>query len=239
MDTADYWWMAQEYSIWNAAIASLQFWTEDLNPVTLGRAMEHVYSTFFYTCMSHTLHQQSDEILFGHFIIALNAAFNQQLSLVDEGYKSVSEPLTYPLHYERLLTFTMFPAWNTLPLTQLSPHLAVHHKHHPDQCADAYLLAQQTTAFQTALQHAQTALMMKKKKISRWNPWMINTGILKKHLTELYGLPHGLCQYPCPNMNYSTISYVDSLDLSDISDYEYYIVTSSDEEILGMEEVPY
>ena len=32
---------------------------------------------------------------------------------------------------------------------------------------------------------------------------------------------------------------MDSLDLSDISDYEDYMVTSSDEEIPGMEEVPY
>ena len=32
-------------------------------------------------------------------------------------------------------------------------------------------------------------------------------------------------------------SYMDSLDLSDISDYEDYMVTSSDEEIPGMEEV--
>ena len=31
-------------------------------------------------------------------------------------------------------------------------------------------------------------------------------------------------------MNYGTISYMDSLDLSDISDYEDYMVTSSDEE---------
>ena len=71
-DTADYWLMAREYSIWNAAIASLQFWTEDLNPVTLGRATEHVYTTFFYSPTSHTLHQQSDETLFGCFVIALN-----------------------------------------------------------------------------------------------------------------------------------------------------------------------
>ena len=64
MDTTDYWPMAQEYSIWNATIASLQFWTEDLNPVTLGRATECGYITFFYTSMSHTLCQQSDETLF-------------------------------------------------------------------------------------------------------------------------------------------------------------------------------
>ena len=85
IDTADYWLMAREYSIWNAAIASLQFWTEDLDPVTLGIATEHVYTTFFYTSTSHTLCQQSDETLFGCFFIALNAAFTQQLSLADEG----------------------------------------------------------------------------------------------------------------------------------------------------------
>ena len=53
------------------------------------------------------------------------------------------------------------------------------------------------------------------------------------------GLLHNLCQYPCPYGNHDTISYMDSLDLSDISDYEDYVVTSSDEEIPGMEEVPY
>ena len=93
MDTADYWTMAWEYSIWNAAIASLQFWTEGLDPVTLGGATECVYTIFFYTSTSHTLCQQSDETLFGCFIIALNAAFNQQLLLADEGYKSGSDTI--------------------------------------------------------------------------------------------------------------------------------------------------
>ena len=93
MDAADYWLMAREYSIWNAAIASLQFWTTDLDPVTLGRATEHVYATFFYSPSSHTLHQQSDEILFGCFVITLNAALDQQLSLGDEGYESGSDTI--------------------------------------------------------------------------------------------------------------------------------------------------
>ena len=96
MDTADYWPMVREYSIWNAAIASLQFWTADLDPVTLGRATEQVYTTFFYSSSSHTLHQQSEEILFGHFVIALNAAFDQQLSLADEGYESSSDMIDLP-----------------------------------------------------------------------------------------------------------------------------------------------
>ena len=96
MNTEDYWPMAGEYSICNAAIASLQFWTEDLDPVTLGRATECVYTTFFYSPSSHTLHQQSDEILFGHFVVVLNAAFDQQLSLADEGYKNGSDTIDLP-----------------------------------------------------------------------------------------------------------------------------------------------
>ena len=98
IDAADYWPMAREYSIWNATIASLQFWTADLDPVTLGRATEHVYTTFFYSPSSHTLHQQPNKIQFGCFVITLNAAFDQQLSLADEGYESGQIPLTYPLH---------------------------------------------------------------------------------------------------------------------------------------------
>ena len=97
MDATDYWPMAREYSIWNAAIASLQFWTEDLDPVTLGKATEHVYTTFFYSPSSHTLHQQSSEILFWCFVIALNAAFDQQLSLADEGYESGSDTIDLPI----------------------------------------------------------------------------------------------------------------------------------------------
>ena len=51
-----------------------------------------------------------------------------------------------------------------------------------------------------------------------------------------HGLPHNLCQYPCPYGSNDTISYMDNLDLSDISDYEDYMVTSSDEELPGLEE---
>ena len=54
-----------------------------------------------------------------------------------------------------------------------------------------------------------------------------------------HGLPHHLCQYPCPYRSNDTVSYMDSLDLSDILDYEDYMVISSDDKLLGMEEVPY
>ena len=96
METADYWLMACKYSIWNAAITSFQFWTEDLDPVTLGIASECVYTTFFWTSTSHTLCQQSEEVLFGCFVIALNAAFTQQLLLADKGYEGSSDTIDLP-----------------------------------------------------------------------------------------------------------------------------------------------
>ena len=75
METTEYWPMACKYGIWNAAITSLQFWAEDLNLITLGIASECVYTTFFWTPTSHTLRQLSEDVLFGCFVIALNAAF--------------------------------------------------------------------------------------------------------------------------------------------------------------------
>ena len=96
METAEYWPMACKYAIWNAAIASLQFWAEDLDPVTLGIASECIYTTFFWTPTSHTLCQLSEDVLFGCFVIALNAAFTQQLSLADEGYESGSDTVDLP-----------------------------------------------------------------------------------------------------------------------------------------------
>ena len=51
------------------------------------------------------------------------------------------------------------------------------------------------------------------------------------------GLPNNVCQHPCPCGNTYTVSYLDSLDLNDILDYEDYMMTTSDDEIPGMEEV--
>ena len=96
METSEYWPMACEYSIWNATITSLQFWAEDLDLITLSIASECIYTTFFWTPTSHTLHQLSEDVLFGCFVIALNAAFMQQLSLADEGYESGSNTADLP-----------------------------------------------------------------------------------------------------------------------------------------------
>ena len=46
-----------------------------------------------------------------------------------------------------------------------------------------------------------------------------------------HALPHGLCPYPCPYVNYQTSSYYNTLDISDISEFEDIMTTSSDEDI--------
>ena len=103
MDITDYWPMAREYLIWNATVASLQFWTTDLNTITLGTTIEEVYSAFFYTTSTYTLCQQSNEILFGHFVTTLNAAFEWKLALEDEGYESGSENFNIPTPLRKML----------------------------------------------------------------------------------------------------------------------------------------
>ena len=94
--------MAREFSIWNATIVSLQFWTTNLDLVSLGIATERVYNTFFYTPTRFTLQQLANDVLFGRFVIALNAAFTQQLTIADEGYKSGTENANLPMPLQKM-----------------------------------------------------------------------------------------------------------------------------------------
>ena len=101
MNTMDYWPIAREYSIWNAVVAALNFWAADLEAHTLSSATEEVYRAFFYMPSAYTLHQISDEILFGCFMTMLNATFEQKLALEDEGYESGSENFNIPTPLRR------------------------------------------------------------------------------------------------------------------------------------------
>ena len=55
MNVTDYWPMAREDSIWNATVAALQFWTDDLKAHVLSSATEQVYNAFFYTKSTQTM----------------------------------------------------------------------------------------------------------------------------------------------------------------------------------------
>ena len=54
-----------------------------------------------------------------------------------------------------------------------------------------------------------------------------------------HALPHGLCPYPSSYANYLIPSYADSMDLSDISNFEDIMITSSDKYIPALEDMPY
>ena len=94
MNATDYWPLARKYLIWNATVAALQLWTADLEAHVLNHWTS--YNAFFYTTSTHLLHQQSEEILFGHFMTMLNAAFESKLTLEDEGYEGGSEGFNIP-----------------------------------------------------------------------------------------------------------------------------------------------
>ena len=57
---------------------------------------------FFYSSSTYILCQQSDEVLFGHFVTTLNATFDSKLTLEDEGYDSGSENLNIPTPIRRI-----------------------------------------------------------------------------------------------------------------------------------------
>ena len=98
MNVTDYWPMAREYSIWNATVVALQFLTADLEVHVLSSAIEQVYNTFFYSMSTHLLCQ---ELLFGCFVTALNAAFESKLPLEDKGYESSSKNFNIPTPLRR------------------------------------------------------------------------------------------------------------------------------------------
>ena len=82
--------------------------------------------------MSHMLHQLSEDVLCGHFAIALNAAFTQQLSLADEGYKSGSDTVDLPtplrktphIHHVSSMEHASFNPAHTTPCSTvtMTPH---------------------------------------------------------------------------------------------------------------------
>ena len=93
--------MAREYSVWNAAVAALQLWTVDLEAHILSSTINQVFNFFFYSTSTHMLHQQSDKILFSHFMTALNATSESKLALEDKGHKSSSENFNIPTPFQR------------------------------------------------------------------------------------------------------------------------------------------
>ena len=61
--------------------------------------------------------------------------------------------------------------------------------------------------------------------------------ILDRHLCiHKHSVPHSLCPYPCPYIDYTSTSYRDTLDLSDISEFEDLMTTSSNEDVPALDD---
>ena len=136
MNVTDYWPMARDYSIWNAAVAALQFWTADLKVHVLSSAIEQVYSAFFYSTSTHLLHQQSDEVLFSHFMTTLNAAVKSKHTLEDEGYESGGENFNIPTSHRRNSKIHHVSSDENVSFDPATPHsTGVSKSHHkPVRC---------------------------------------------------------------------------------------------------------
>ena len=160
----------------------------------------------------------------------------------------------------------MCPVWNMhLSILHTLHHavqlilLAITHSNpHSDQCTATYpsVVTRITTPPQYAwtlptvpeMQH-QNPLKMRnhqmRMRISRQysmddEHWTTEMVPVRTFCIHENGLPNNVCSYPCPYGTNGTTSYIDSLDLSDISDIEdHFLTTSDDEELPGLEEVPY
>ena len=244
MNIPDYWPMAREYSIWNAAVAALNFWTADLEAHTLSSTTEEVYRTFFYMPSAYTLHQISDEILFGCFVTMLNA-FEQKLALEDEGYESGSENCniltqlrrTSKIHHISSIENTSFDPVPVTPHSTRQPCLRpvcrrlmyspsddddtseddISSPHSTPQVQYPTPDTRSSTSKHTpaTFEHLedeadeeedfQTVLL----DDEHWTTEEIPDRPLCIHE---HSLPHGLCPYLCPYVDYQTPPYFKTMD---------------------------
>ena len=184
------------------------------------------------------------------FIIALNAAFTQQLSLADEGYESGSDTIDLPtplqktpcIHHVSSMDHISFnpvttTPHNTVTITSCSsPQTPPRPVYRCLSFSSDNNQVQDSTPVCSDSSNEEEDFQMVPLDNEHWTSEETpeRTFCIHKH-----GLLHILCQYPFSYESNNTLSYMDSLDLNDISDYEDYMVNSSDEEIPGIEEVPY
>ena len=268
MTATDYWPLAREYLIWNAAVASLQFWTADLEAHVLSSTIEQVYNTFFYTTSTHLLCQQSEEALFSHFMTMLNVAFERKLTLEDGGYESGSENFNIPtplrctsrIHHvssnENISYDPSTPCTSATSQSHYKPlccQLSFSSSDDEESSAVDISSTYSTTPQQNPMGFAQQQLSKPLYTIYDDleedeeeddfqtvalddNHWTTDE-IPDRHLCiHEHSLPHSLCPYPCPYMDYTPASYQDSLDLSDISDFKDVMTTLSDEDISTLQD---
>ena len=216
-------------------------------------ATEEVYSAFFYSTSTHTLHQQSEEILFGSFVITVNAAFDWQLALADEGYESSSGTINLPTALRKMprihhvssiehasLDPNQVTPWNMLQTPPRPVCRQVLFSLSDDDNTPGDTPPTPRATLESILEYLddqeEEDFQMVPLNNDHWTTEEIPDRTLCIHE---HAFPCRLCPYPCPYMNYQIPLYIDSLDLSDISDFKDIMIMSSDEDIQVLEDMPY
>ena len=163
----------------------------------------------------------------------------------------VPTQLIYPHLCRKPLTYTTCPAWNKYPLIQHTPHLTaqilhctvVHHQPppRPVHCHLSFTSdsSESDKDPNSTPEHSDEEEDFQTGPIDDEH-WTTDIVPERTFCIHENGLPNNVCQYPCPYGNTDTVSYMGSLHLSNILDYEDYMKTTSDhEELPGLEEVPY
>ena len=268
MKVTDYWPMAREYSVWNATVAALQFWPADLKAHVLSSAIEQVYNAFFYSTSKHLLCQQSDEVLFGHLVTTLNAAFESKFALEDEGYESGSENFNIPNSLRRTSRIQHVSSDENISFHPATPHSTSTSQSH---CKPV----QHRLTFSTSNDEdiSTVDIPLPSSMVTLQNPvdfpqqppskctliicddlhddkeeedfqtvsldvdhWTTEEIPDQPLFIHEHSVPHELSPYPWPCMDYTASPYYNTLDLSDISEFEDLMTTSSDEDISVLEE---
>ena len=272
MNAKDYWPLAREYLIWNAAVATLQFWTADPEAHVLSYTIEQVYNAFFYTTSTHLLLQQSEEVLFCHFMTMLNAAFENKLTLEDEGYDSRSESFNIPTPLRCTPKIHHVSSDDDISFDPSTPCSTVtrwsHHK--PGHCWLSFNSSEdeESSAVDISPPYSPTSPQnlpdLVQQPVSKCfyticddleedeeeeeeeedfqtvtlddAHWTTEAIPDRDLCIQEHSVPHLLCPFPCPYMDYTSTLYHDTLDLSNISEFEDLMTTSSDEDIPALDD---
>ena len=167
-------------------------------------------------------------------MIALNAAFDWQLSLADEGYESGSDTFDLPtplrkmprIHHVSSIEHASFDPepvtpQNTLwtlprPVGRQLTFSSTDDDNTPGDIPPTPRGTPASTLEYLEDEEEEEDFQMVPLDDDHWTIKEIPDRTLRIHE---HTLPHRLCSYTCPYANYQAPSYVDSLDLSDISDF--------------------
>ena len=183
----------------------------------------------------------------------LNAAFEQQLALEDEGYESGSDTINMPtplrkmprIHHISSIKHASFDPNLVMPhSTFQTPPRLVHRWLTFSPSDDSDTSETTPPAPKATPADAQVYLGEDEEEDFQMVPlddeqWTTEGAPDRTLCIHKHALLHKLCSYPCPYANYLLPSYANSMDLSDISDFEDIMITSSNEDIPALEDAPY